>query len=130
MAESIQNSGDIKHLKRKSGNDSPNRWKFFRQIFYTLRFLKLYKILQNIIDKYDQQGYNTLTFIPMWDGSKPTRNGIRSSMEALFLTCLQSQFLIGKVNINQKLIAQQKNDIVWEIKQITKKGCFIDAKAD
>jgi hypothetical protein len=51
-------------------------------------------------------------------------------MEALFLTCLQAQFLIGKVNINQTLTSQQKNDIVWEIKQVTRKGCFVDAKAD
>jgi hypothetical protein len=51
-------------------------------------------------------------------------------MEALFLTCLQAQFLIGRVNTNQAIISQQKNNIIWEIKQITKKGCFIDAKAD
>lgn len=35
-----------------------------------------------------------------------------------------------RVNLNQALTIQQKNDIVWEIKQVTKKGCFIDAKAD
>ena len=54
----------------------------------------------------------------------------RSSMEALFLTCLQAQFIIGRVNNHPELSLQQKNDIVWEIKQITRKGCFIDAKAD
>jgi hypothetical protein len=54
----------------------------------------------------------------------------RSSMEVLFLTCIQAQFLIGRVNTNQTLTAQQRNDIVWEIKQVTKKGCSIDAKAD
>jgi hypothetical protein len=51
-------------------------------------------------------------------------------MEALFLTCLQAQFIIGRVNNHLQLTLQQKNDIVWEIKQITRKGCFIDAKAD
>ena len=51
-------------------------------------------------------------------------------MEALFLTCLQAQFLIGRVNTNQAITSQQKNNIVWEIKQVTKKGCFVDAKAD
>jgi hypothetical protein len=51
-------------------------------------------------------------------------------MEVLFLTCIQAQFLIGRVNTNQTLTAQQRNDIVWEIKQVTKKGCSIDAKAD
>jgi hypothetical protein len=51
-------------------------------------------------------------------------------MEALFLTCLQAQFIIGRVITHPELNSQQKNDIVWEIKQITKKGCFQDAKAD
>ena len=51
-------------------------------------------------------------------------------MEALLLTCLQAKFLIGKVSTNLSLTYQQRNDIVWEIKQVTKKGCFQDAKAD
>jgi len=51
-------------------------------------------------------------------------------MEAFFLTCLQANFIIGKVNTHPKLDIQQKNDIVWEIRQVTKKGCFQDAKAD
>ena len=51
-------------------------------------------------------------------------------MEQLFLTCLQAQLLISRINANQVVTAQQKNDLVWEVKQVTKKGCFIDAKAD
>jgi hypothetical protein len=51
-------------------------------------------------------------------------------MEALLLTCLQANFIIGRVLTHPKLDAQQKNDIVWELKQVTRKGCFIDAKAD
>jgi len=51
-------------------------------------------------------------------------------MEQLFLTCLQAQLMIGKVNTNKLIDAQQKNDLIWEIKQVTKKGCFVDAKAD
>jgi len=51
-------------------------------------------------------------------------------METLFLTCLQAQLLIGRVNKHPELSSQQKNDIVWEIKQVAKKGCIIDAKAD
>jgi hypothetical protein len=51
-------------------------------------------------------------------------------METILLTCLQAHFIIGRVNIHPKLDAQQKNDIIWEVKQFTKKGCFIDAKAD
>ena len=51
-------------------------------------------------------------------------------MEQLFLTCLQAQLLISRVNASQVVTTQQKNDLVWEVKQVTKKGCFIDAKAD
>jgi len=51
-------------------------------------------------------------------------------METLFLTCLQAQFIIARVNNHPELSLQQRNDIVWEIKQVTKKGCFVDAKAD
>jgi hypothetical protein len=54
----------------------------------------------------------------------------RSSMEQLFLTCLQAQLLIGRINASEVVTPQQKNDLVWEVKQITKKSCFQDAKAD
>ena len=51
-------------------------------------------------------------------------------METLFLTCLQAQIIKGRVITHPDLNAQQRNEIVWEIKQVTKKGCFQDAKAD
>jgi hypothetical protein len=51
-------------------------------------------------------------------------------MEALLLTCLQAQFIIGRVMTHPELSLQQKNDIVWEVKQMTRKECKIDAKAD
>jgi hypothetical protein len=51
-------------------------------------------------------------------------------MEQLFLTCLQAQLMIGRVNANHIIDDKQKNDLVYEIKQFTKKGCFLDAKAD
>ena len=51
-------------------------------------------------------------------------------MEALFLTCIQAQFIIGRVITHPELTPSQKNEIVWEVKQVTKKGCFLDAKAD
>ncbi len=54
----------------------------------------------------------------------------RSSMEAVLLTCLQSQFFINRVNIQKSLSLKNKNDIIWEIKQVTRKDCFQDAKAD
>ena len=53
----------------------------------------------------------------------------RSSMEALILTCLQSQLIAGRV-YKQDLPKQAKNDLIWEIKQISPKECKIDAKAD
>jgi len=51
-------------------------------------------------------------------------------MEQLFLTCLQAQLMIGRINANPLVDDKQKNDLVYEIKQVTKKGCFQDAKAD
>jgi hypothetical protein len=64
-------------------------------------------------------------------GTEVSRLGTdRSSMEALFLTCIQANFIISRVIKHPELTLHQKNDIVWELKQITKKGCFIDAKAD
>ena len=66
-----------------------------------------------------------------WYETQVSRLGTdRSSMEILLLTCLQAQFLIARVNTHHALTVKQKNDIVWEVKQVTKKGCFIDAKAD
>ena len=64
-------------------------------------------------------------------GTEVSRLGTdRSSMEALLLTCLQAQFMIARVDKNPNLTPKIRNDIIWEIKQVTKKGCFIDAKAD
>jgi len=51
-------------------------------------------------------------------------------MEALILTCLQAQLIVGKVNANKTLTPQMRNDLVWEVKQISPKECKIDAKAD
>jgi len=50
-------------------------------------------------------------------------------MEALILTCLQAQLLVGRVN-KKEIPPQQKNDLLWEIKQVAPKTCPIDAKAD
>ena len=64
-------------------------------------------------------------------GTEVSRLGTdRSSMETLLLTCLQANFIIGRVNSYPEFNAQQKNDIIVEVKQFTRKGCFIDAKAD
>lgn len=53
----------------------------------------------------------------------------RSSMETLILTCLQAQLIAGRVN-KQYISPQQKNDLIWELKQIAPKECKIDAKVD
>jgi len=50
-------------------------------------------------------------------------------MELVILTCLQAQLIASRVN-KQPITSQQKNDLVWEIKQISPKTCPIDAKAD
>ena len=50
-------------------------------------------------------------------------------METLLLTCLQAQLIVGRVH-KQPMTLQQKNDLIWEVKQISPKECKIDAKAD
>jgi indole-3-glycerol phosphate synthase len=50
-------------------------------------------------------------------------------METLILTCLQAQLIAGRV-YKQNLPKEAKNDLIWEIKQISPKECKIDAKAD
>lgn len=50
-------------------------------------------------------------------------------MEHIILTCLQAQLIVGRVH-KQVLTPQQKNDLVWELKQVAPKNCPIDAKAD
>jgi hypothetical protein len=50
-------------------------------------------------------------------------------MEAIILTCLQAQLIARRVYI-QDIPNQAKNDLIWEIKQVTSKTCPIDAKAD
>ena len=50
-------------------------------------------------------------------------------MEALILTCLQAKLMVARVN-KVDIPSQAKNDLIWEIKQITPKECKIDAKVD
>ncbi len=50
-------------------------------------------------------------------------------METLLLTCLQAQLMVGRV-IKTNIPSQSKNDLIWEIKQVSPKECKIDAKAD
>ena len=52
-------------------------------------------------------------------------------MELVILTCLQAQMIVSRVN-KQPLTILQKNDLIWEVKQVSPKNCklSIDAKAD
>jgi len=47
-------------------------------------------------------------------------------METLILTCLQARLIVARVNIAD-LSPQQKNDLIWEVKQVSPKECKIDA---
>jgi hypothetical protein len=50
-------------------------------------------------------------------------------MEALILSCLQAKLIVGRIE-KQLLTPQQKNELIWELKQVTSKNCPIDAKVD
>jgi len=50
-------------------------------------------------------------------------------METLILTCLQAQLMTGRI-LKTDIPKQAKNDLIWEIKQVSPKECKIDAKAD
>jgi indole-3-glycerol phosphate synthase len=50
-------------------------------------------------------------------------------MEVLILTCLQAQ-LISKRVFTAEMPKQTRNDLIWEIKQISPKECRIDPKFD
>jgi len=50
-------------------------------------------------------------------------------MEALILTCIQSQLLVGRIH-KTDIPNQSNNHLIWEIKQIAPKECKIDAKVD
>ena len=50
-------------------------------------------------------------------------------MEALILTCLQAKLMVGRV-LKVDIPTQAKNDLIWEIKQISPKECKIDAKVE
>jgi len=45
-------------------------------------------------------------------------------MESIILTCLQAKLMVGRV-LKQDIPSQAKNDIIWEIKQISPKECKI-----
>jgi len=48
-------------------------------------------------------------------------------METLLLTCLQTQLLVSRIQNHPQLSPQVKNDLIWELKQVSKEECAIDA---
>jgi hypothetical protein len=48
-------------------------------------------------------------------------------METLLLTCLQTQLLVSRIQNHPQLSPQIRNDLIWELKQVTEKKCDIDA---
>ena len=51
-------------------------------------------------------------------------------METILLTCLQAQLLVSRINAHPSITDQIKNDLIWEVKQVTEEKCQVDAKAD
>ena len=48
-------------------------------------------------------------------------------METLLLTCIQAQVIIVRIQKHPQLSQRTKNDLIWELKQVTEKKCDIDA---
>jgi hypothetical protein len=48
-------------------------------------------------------------------------------METFLLTCVQVSILAGRINGHPQLSPQVKNDLIWELKQVSKEECAIDA---
>jgi len=48
-------------------------------------------------------------------------------MEAFLLTCLQVSVLAGRINDHPQLSPRIKNDLIWELRQVTKEECSVDA---
>ena len=67
-----------------------------------------------------------LRSFPFW-GTQVSRGTDRSSMETLLLTCIQAQVIIGRIQKHPQLSQRTKNDLIWELKQVTEKKCDIDA---
>jgi hypothetical protein len=47
-------------------------------------------------------------------------------MEQIILSCLQAQLVIQRINSHLVLPATLKNDLIWEVKQISPKECKND----
>lgn len=46
-------------------------------------------------------------------------------VEAFLLTCLQANFIIGRIRLSTSLAEHQKAELIREIRMITRKDCFI-----
>jgi len=47
----------------------------------------------------------------------------------IILSCFQAQLMVGRV-LKQDIPNHVKNDLIWEIKQVSPKTCPIDAKVE
>jgi len=45
--------------------------------------------------------------------------------EAFLLTCLQANFIIGRIRLHSELSEPQKQELIREVRMITRKDCFI-----
>lgn len=45
-------------------------------------------------------------------------------MESIILNCLQAQLIFARIN-DTKISKETKNDLIWEVKQITPKSCKV-----
>jgi hypothetical protein len=89
----------------------------------------LYHIIQSYLTIYPQEVYNDLIVHrrnPTQVGRRGTQH--RSSMETLLLTCLQAQLLIKRIEVTN-LTTREKNDLIWEVKQVSRRECNLDGNA-
>ena len=51
-------------------------------------------------------------------------------VQVLLLTCVQAQLIASRVVNNVELTQELKNDLIWELKQITPKNCKFSIDAN
>ena len=51
-------------------------------------------------------------------------------MENIILTCLQAQLIIQRVNNHVMMPSGLKNDLIWEIKQMSPQECKYDKRTN
>ena len=85
------------------------------------------KYKKNCIYRSDSAIMHLRSSYSLENKTQVSRGTDRSSMETLLLSCLQAQLLVSKIQNHPQLSLQIKNDLIWELKQVTEKKCDIDA---